>query len=62
MINTKRKQLIVLLTRYNSRKFIESIIALLDTEEEIDQVIQFIIDNPDVTKTDIHEKIIKMRF
>ena len=34
VISENKKKLISLLTRYDSRKFIESIIAILDSEEE----------------------------
>ena len=62
MISGNKKELIVLLTRYNSRSFIESIIALLDNEFEINQILQFVKNNPEATKTDIHEKIISIKY
>ena len=62
MISENKKKLIFLLARYNSWKFIESIIALLDTEPEIEHILQFVTNNPEASKTDIHEEIIKMKY
>ena len=62
MVSENKKNLILLLTKYNSRKFIESTVALLDNEEEIEHILQFINKNSKVSKTDIHEEIINMKF
>ena len=61
MISENKKKLISLLTRYDSRKFIESIIAILDSEEEVSRLLRFVEDNPDATKTDVHEEVIKIK-
>ena len=57
-----QKKLIGLLMKYGSKKFIESIVALLDSEEEIIRIVQFVENNSDATKTDIHEEIIRMKY
>lgn len=55
------EKLIVLLMKYNSKTFIESVVALLDTEEEIFHLIHFLEDNPYATETDIYEEIIRLK-
>ena len=62
MISENKKKLISILMRYNSKKFIESVIALLDTESEVEQLLYFVEKNKMATKTDVHEKIINLKF
>lgn len=62
IVSENQKKLIRLLMKYGSKKFIESIVALLDSEEEIIRIIRFVENNSDATKTDIHEEIIQMKY
>lgn len=60
-ISENKMKLIGELVRYNSRQFIESVIALLDTEEDVSCLLAYIQEHPALTKTDIYEFIIKNR-
>lgn len=62
MISENRKKLISELVKYKSKKYIESVICLLDTEDEVEKILHFVIANPKASKTDIHEEIIKLKF
>ena len=62
VISESKKELISILTRYNSKKFIESIIAILDDENQVEKVLRFVKENKDATKTDIHEFIVNLKF
>lgn len=62
IISENKRKLISILVRYDSRKFIERIIALLDTEEEAEHVLKFVENNITASKTDIHEFIIRMKY
>ncbi len=61
MESEKLKMLIGLLMKCDSGRFVESIVALLDIEEEVKHTIRFVQDNPEVNKADIYEQILKIK-
>jgi hypothetical protein len=57
MNNKIEKQFVITLTRFCDKSFIISALHLMNTDEKRKAIIDYVINNPDVTQKEVDEKM-----